>query len=292
MLKIIVPWLLAFRLKTIPAAISPVLVGTALALDNNQIIQWTIFISILISSILIQIGTNLSNDLSDFINGADTNKRLGPIRAAQSGLISVEKLKSGMILSFGLSMCFGLYLVAVGGYIIVIIGLLSIISGYLYTSGPYPLGYNGLGDIFVFVFFGLVAVMGTFYLHTSYINFESLICGMIIGSLSTAILVVNNIRDIDTDLKSGKNTLAVIFGLKFSKLEFSTLILLPYFLIIYLYFLINNISIFLAFFTLPIAFILVYEIYNKTGVELNDVLARTARLLLIFSFIFSFSLIT
>jgi 1,4-dihydroxy-2-naphthoate octaprenyltransferase len=292
MLKIIVPWLLAFRLKTIPAAISPVLVGTALALDNNQIIQWTIFISILISSILIQIGTNLSNDLSDFINGADTNKRLGPIRAAQSGLISVEKLKSAMILSFGLSMCFGLYLVAVGGYIIVIIGLLSIISGYLYTSGPYPLGYNGLGDIFVFVFFGLVAVMGTFYLHTSYINLESLICGMIIGSLSTAILVVNNIRDINTDLKSGKNTLAVIFGLKFSKLEFSILILLPYFLIIYLYFLINNISIFLAFFTLPIAFILVYEIYNKTGVELNDVLAKTARLLLIFSFIFSFSLIT
>ena len=169
-------------------------------------------------------------------------------------------------------------------------GLLSIISGILYTAGPYPLGYNGLGDIFVFIFFGVVAVMGTYYLNTLTINIESLVCGIIIGALSTAILIVNNIRDVKTDAASGKNTLAVKLGLTFSKIEFLIMVLLPYILSLYLYFLINDLGIFLSFFTLPISFNLIYQIFNKTGDKLNEVLVKTARLLFIYSLLLTIGL--
>jgi len=291
MIKALSPWIIASRLKTLPAAISPVLVGTALAYNSINEIQISILLSIILASILIQIGTNLSNDLSDFIKGTDNEERLGPVRAAQSGLLTINQLKLGIIISFGLSILFGIYLVNIGGYIIVLIGVLSIISGILYTAGPFPLGYNGLGDIFVFIFFGIIAVSGTFYLHTLIFNFESLICGIIMGSLSTSILVVNNIRDANTDVKTGKKTLAVILGMKFSKIEFSVLVLLPYCLILFLFLLINKLGIFLSFFTMPIAFSLVYQIYHKTGSDLNYVLSKTARLLFVFSLLLSLGLI-
>ena len=284
------PWIIAFRIKTLPAAISPVLVGTALAFKMSNNFNLVTFLSILSASILIQIGTNLSNDLSDFLKGADTKDRLGPIRVAQSGLLTTDKLKLGIIISFSLAILFGFYLVTIGGYIIILIGLLSIISGILYTSGPYPLGYNGLGDIFVFIFFGIIAVMGTYYLQTLTINVESLICGIIMGSLSTAILVVNNIRDVITDADSGKNTLAVKLGLTFSKIEFLIMVFLPYILSLYLYLLINDMGIFLSFFTLPISFNLIYQIFNKVGDQLNGVLVKTARLLFIYSLLLTIGL--
>ena len=290
MFKILLPWIIAFRIKTLPAAISPVLVGTALAYKISNDFNLVIFLSILSASIFIQIGTNLSNDLSDFLNGADTRNRLGPIRVAQSGLLTIDKLKLGIIISFSLAILFGFYLVSVGGNIIILIGLLSIISGILYTAGPYPLGYNGLGDIFVFIFFGVVAVMGTYYLNTLTINIESLVCGIIMGALSTAILIVNNIRDVKTDATSGKNTLAVKLGLTFSKIEFLIMVLLPYILSLYLYFLINDMGIFLSFFTLPISFNLIYQIFNKTGDKLNEVLVKTARLLFIYSLLLTIGL--
>ena len=290
MFKILLPWIIAFRIKTLPAAISPVLVGTALAYKISNDFNLVIFLSILSASIFIQIGTNLSNDLSDFLNGADTGDRLGPIRVAQSGLLTIDKLKLGIIISFSLAILFGFYLVSVGGNIIMLIGLLSIISGILYTAGPYPLGYNGLGDIFVFIFFGVVAVMGTYYLNTLTINIESLVCGIIMGALSTAILIVNNIRDVITDAASGKNTLAVKLGLTFSKIEFLIMVLLPYILSLYLYFLINDLGIFLSFFTLPISFNLIYQIFNKTGDKLNEVLVKTARLLFIYSLLLTIGL--
>ena len=290
MFKMLFPWIIAFRIKTLPAAISPVLVGTALAYKISNDFNLVIFLSILSASIFIQIGTNLSNDLSDFLNGADTGDRLGPIRVAQSGLLTIDKLKLGIIISFSLAILFGFYLVSVGGNIIMLIGLLSIISGILYTAGPYPLGYNGLGDIFVFIFFGVVAVMGTYYLNTLTINIESLVCGIIIGALSTAILIVNNIRDVKTDAASGKNTLAVKLGLTFSKIEFLIMVLLPYILSLYLYFLINDLGIFLSFFTLPISFNLIYQIFNKTGDKLNEVLVKTARLLFIYSLLLTIGL--
>ena len=284
------PWIIAFRIKTLPAAISPVLVGTALAFKMSNNFNLVTFLSILLASILIQIGTNLSNDLSDFLKGADTKDRLGPIRVAQSGLLTTDKLKLGIIISFSLAILFGFYLVTIGGYIIILIGLLSIISGILYTSGPYPLGYNGLGDIFVFIFFGIIAVMGTYYLQTLTINVESLICGIIMGSLSTAILVVNNIRDVITDADSGKNTLAVKLGLTFSKIEFLIMVFLPYILSLYLYLLINDMGIFLSFFTLPISFNLIYQIFNKVGDQLNGVLVKTARLLFLYSLLLTIGL--
>ena len=284
------PWIIAFRIKTLPAAISPVLVGTALAFKMSNNFNLVTFLSILSASILIQIGTNLSNDLSDFLKGADTKDRLGPIRVAQSGLLTTDKLKLGIIISFSLAILFGFYLVTIGGYMIILIGLLSIISGILYTSGPYPLGYNGLGDIFVFIFFGIIAVMGTYYLQTLTINVESFICGIIMGSLSTAILVVNNIRDVITDADSGKNTLAVKLGLTFSKIEFLIMVFLPYILSLYLYLLINDMGIFLSFFTLPISFNLIYQIFNKVGEQLNGVLVKTARLLFIYSLLLTIGL--
>ena len=284
------PWIIAFRIKTLPAAISPVLVGTALAFKMSNNFHLVTFLSILSASILIQIGTNLSNDLSDFLKGADTKDRLGPIRVAQSGLLTTDKLKLGIIISFSLAILFGFYLVTIGGYMIILIGLLSIISGILYTSGPYPLGYNGLGDIFVFIFFGIIAVMGTYYLQTLTINVESFICGIIMGSLSTAILVVNNIRDVITDADSGKNTLAVKLGLTFSKIEFLIMVFLPYILSLYLYLLINDMGIFLSFFTLPISFNLIYQIFNKVGEQLNGVLVKTARLLFIYSLLLTIGL--
>ena len=291
MIKALSPWIIASRLKTLPAAISPVLVGSALAYSSINEIQISIFLSIILASIFIQIGTNLSNDLSDFTKGTDNEERLGPVRAAQTGLLTINQLKLGIIISFGLAIFFGIYLVSIGGYIIVLIGVFSIISGILYTAGPFPLGYNGLGDFFVFIFFGIIAVSGTFYLHTLIFNSESLICGIMMGSLSTSILVVNNIRDANTDVKTGKKTLAVILGIKFSKIEFSVLVLLPFCLIIYLYLLINKLAIFLSFFTLPIALHLVYQIYHKTGSDLNNILFKAARLLFVFSLLLSLGLI-
>ena len=290
MIKFIIPWIIASRLKTLPAAISPVLLGTALAYHFHLSINLLIFFAIISASILIQIGTNLNNDLSDFLKGTDTIERLGPKRVAQTGLLTINELKNGIIFIFSLSILIGLYLVSIGGYIIVIIGLLSIISGILYTSGPYPLGYNGLGDIFVFIFFGIIAVTGTYYLNTLTINLESVICGIMLGCLSTAILVVNNIRDAKTDIKTGKKTLAVKLGIPFSKLEFSFLLILPFLLINYLFLLMNDMGVLLAIFTLPIAIHLIIQIYNKEGVHLNDVLVKTARLLFAFSILLSFGL--
>ena len=249
----IMPWIIASRIKTLPAAVCPVFVGTALAFNQKEQINFLIFFSILLASILIQLGTNFSNDLSDFIKGTDTDDRLGPRRAAQSGLLSVDHLKAGVLVTFFLSILIGFYLVSIGGYVIVLIGLSSIISGILYTEGPYPLGYNGLGDLFVFIFFGIIAVMGTFYLHTLNISFDSFICGCIVGSISTAIIVVNNIRDAKTDIKTGKKTLAVKFGILFSKIEYSILVTLPFILVIILFNEINDLGIFLTFFSFPIS---------------------------------------
>ena len=292
MLYNIKSWLIAIRLKTLPAAICPVMVGTALAYNNMDKINFVLFFTILFASLFIQIGTNFSNDLSDFLKGTDTIDRLGPKRAAQSGLLTVNQLKFGVIFSFSLSILFGIYLVSIGGYIIVIIGLLSIASGILYTEGPYPLGYHGLGDIFVFVFFGIIAVMGTFYLHTLKINMESFICGSIIGSIATAIIVVNNIRDAQTDILTGKQTLAVKFGIFFSQLEYSILVFIPFILIIFLYFSLKKLGLFLTFFLIPISINLIIMIYTKKGSQLNNILEKTARFLLLFSILLIIGLVS
>ena len=284
-------WLLAARLKTLPAANSPVILGCALAYHDGSF-YFYIFFMTLLAAVLIQVGANFANDVFDFEKGADQEDRLGPIRATQAGLISAEEMKKAMWQTFALAICVGFYLAFIGGWPIVIIGLASIAAGIAYTGGPYPLGYHGCGDIFVFIFFGLIAVPGTYYLQTGTVNALSLYLGVVMGMLSTAILVVNNLRDLDTDVLSGKKTLAVRLGKAFSKIQYSTLILIPFLLPLYIWRNVENeLSLLITIFSLPIAFHLIKQIYSLTGRDLNSVLSRTARFLFIFTLLFSAGLV-
>jgi len=284
-------WLLAIRFKTLSAAISPVILGSSLAFHDGIFYPFVFFMTLL-ASILIQIGTNFANDVYDYEKGSDREDRLGPLRATQMGLILPITMKKAMWLTFFFSICIGFYLVMIGGWPIICIGLLSIASGIAYTGGPYPLGYYGFGDVFVFIFFGIIAVSGTYYLQTGVVNFEVILLGVSIGMLSTAVLVVNNLRDINADKISGKRTLAVLFGEKFTKFEYSILMLLPFFFPIYMWLKFQNeFSLFITIFALPISLYLVKDIYNRSGRELNNILARTSRFLFVFSCLLSIGLI-
>ena len=283
-------WLIAIRIKTLPAAISPVILGTALAFHDGNSNSFILFMTLL-AAVLIQIGANFANDVYDFEKGSDRADRLGPQRATQSGLISPTDMKKGMWKIFALAIGVGFYLAYVGGWPIVIIGLASIAAGIAYTGGPYPLGYHGFGDIFVFLFFGLIAVPGTYYLQTGSVTEFSLWLGAVMGMLTTAILVVNNLRDRDADIISGKKTLAVRFGETFSKIQFILLVMLPFLLPFHLWRQWNKMSFLLTLFTLPIAVHLIIQLFNNTGADLNKVLAGTARFLFIFTLLLSAGLI-
>ncbi len=211
------PWFSAARVKTLPAAIAPVLVGTMIAYPN---IIWWVFASTILATLMIQIGTNFANDYFDFKNGVDNEDRLGPARATAEGWITPAMMKKGFIIAFGCSFLFGLALVYRGGLPILLIGLLSIAFGILYTGGPKPLGYLGFGDILVFIFFGPVAVAGSVYVHTLTWSWTALFFGCGIGAITNAILIVNNKRDIDNDRVSGKMTMVARFGLGFANIEY------------------------------------------------------------------------
>ncbi|HYX90253.1 MAG TPA: 1,4-dihydroxy-2-naphthoate polyprenyltransferase, partial [Myxococcaceae bacterium] len=199
-------WILAARPKTLAAAVMPVCVGTALAYGSGKGRAGPA-LAALAGALLIQIGTNLANDFFDFKKGADTGARLGPTRVTQAGLIAPEAVFTAAMLAFGAAVAVGLYLTWVAGWPILVIGLLSVASGYAYTGGPYPLGYHGLGDAFVFVFFGLVAVAGTYYAHALALTPLAVAAGVPLGALSTGLLAVNNLRDVETDARAGKRTL-------------------------------------------------------------------------------------
>ncbi|MFN8522849.1 MAG: 1,4-dihydroxy-2-naphthoate polyprenyltransferase [Chloroflexota bacterium] len=220
-------WLLAARPATLPAAVVPVLVGSAAAVPLAEM-RWVPFVAALVASILIQIGTNYANDLFDFLKGADHEGRLGPTRITQSGLASVGAVGVATALVFGLAVVLGLYLAWVGGWPIILVGVLAILAGLAYTGGPYPLGYHGLGDVFCFVFFGLVAVMGSAYLQTLTLAVRVLLAALPVGALVTAILVVNNVRDIPTDRVAGKKTLAVRLGDRGARSEYALLVIAGY----------------------------------------------------------------
>ena len=189
-------WIQAARIKTLYASLSPVMVGVALAANQGSI-NVLVFICTLIAAVFIQVGTNLANDYYDYKNGVDNKNRLGPDRVTQKGLLQPNQVKNGMIFSFIIALIFGFYLSFVGGWPIVLIGIVSILSGVLYTGGSKPYGYIGLGDIFVFIFFGVIAVPGTYYLQTNLISIPSILCGLSCGALSTSLIVVNNLRDMD-----------------------------------------------------------------------------------------------
>jgi 1,4-dihydroxy-2-naphthoate octaprenyltransferase len=205
-------WLMAARPRTLPAAIAPVLVGTACAYYFVEDIRCLAFAAALVGSILIQIGTNLANDYSDAKRGADTADRLGPVRVTSAGLIAPKRVLRATWIAFGLAALTGIYLATVAGPVIIVVGVLSIAAGVLYTGGPRPYGYAGMGELFVFLFFGLVAVNGSYYVQLEELDALPLALSISVGFLSTAILVVNNIRDLETDRRAGKRTLAVRLG--------------------------------------------------------------------------------
>ncbi len=280
------------RPKTLPAAAAPVIVGSAMAYSSGAFSLFPALAAFL-GALLLQIAVNLANDYFDFIKGVDTEERLGPRRATASGMINLKQMKIAIISTIFLAVLDGLYLVSVGGLPIVLIGVFSIISLLAYSGGPYPLASHGLGDLFVFIFFGLVAVCGTFYVQSLNLNWW-IVAGSLPSAMHiTAILVVNNYRDRETDERSGKRTLAVKIGERATRMEYFALIYLPY-AIPFLFLLKGKESLFilLPMVTLPMTFPLTQEIKGKyTGSELNKTLAGTAKLSLFFSILFSVGLI-
>jgi len=277
-------WLLAFRPKTLPAAIAPVIIGLSYAYHLGIFKPFITFCT-LFASILIQIGTNLANDVYDFEKGTDTEERLGPKRVTQAGLLTPQQVKKAMIFTFLFALLIGCYLAWIGGWPIVIIGSFAILSGIAYTGGPFPLGYNGLGDFFVFIFFGIVAVPGTFYLQGGEL-FDSfaIILGIVMGLMADCILIVNNIRDADNDIKTGKRTLAVIFGKKASKIQYSIFAIIPYLFPFWIFHhAFPKLAFFIVLFSLPICLRNIFDIWKKSGASLNLVLANTARLQFVYT---------
>jgi 1,4-dihydroxy-2-naphthoate polyprenyltransferase len=207
-------WAMAARPRTLPAAIAPVLVGSAAAawVSDGSDFRWGAFIAALIGSIFIQIGTNLANDYSDAKRGADTADRLGPVRVTSAGLVAPRRVLYATWLAFGVAVIAGIYLATVAGWVIIAVGAASIAAGVLYTGGPRPYGYAGMGELFVFLFFGLVAVNGSYYVQLEKLDWLPFWLSISVGLLSTAILVVNNVRDLETDRRAGKRTLAVRLG--------------------------------------------------------------------------------
>jgi 1,4-dihydroxy-2-naphthoate octaprenyltransferase len=203
---------MAARPRTLPAAVAPVLVGTAAAVEASDDIRVGAFVAALIGSVFIQVGTNLSNDYSDARRGADSVDRLGPVRVTSSGLVAPRRVLVATWVAFGIAVAAGIYLVAVAGLVILAVGVASILAGVLYTGGPRPYGYEGLGELFVFLFFGLVAVNGSYYVQLEQLDWLPFGLSLAVGFLVTAILVVNNVRDIETDQRAGKRTLAVRMG--------------------------------------------------------------------------------
>ncbi len=281
-------WILATRPKTLPAALAPVLIGTAMAVSAGSG-HLLAALAAGFGAIMIQIGTNFTNDYWDFKKGTDREDRLGPMRVTQAGLVTPEAMKRAIVIAFGLAFLAGVYLVARGGWPIVIIGLLSILFGILYTAGPVSLSYTGLADIFVFVFFGPVAVAGTYYVQTLEINSPVVLAGLAPGFFSMAILTVNNLRDVNTDRRAGKRSMVVRFGTTFAKVEYLMLVslgsLVPIAMVSGNR---EHLWALAAVLTLIPAALAVRTVFTATdGPTLNKTLADTGRLLLLYSLLFS-----
>jgi 1,4-dihydroxy-2-naphthoate octaprenyltransferase len=277
-------WLLAARPRTLPAAIAPVVVGTSLALTED-VFRPLAFAAALVGSVFIQIGTNLSNDYSDARRGADTEDRLGPVRVTAGGLLPPRRVLVGTYLAFGIAVLAGAYLAAVAGWELLVVGAASIGAGVLYTGGPRPYGYEGLGELFVFLFFGVVAVVGSYYVQTEELVWEAFALSVPVGLLAAAILVVNNVRDIDTDRRAGKRTLAVKLGRERARLLFAWMLAVAFAAPLAVA-AAGGLSWWLALTALawPLALPLVRTVRTRTdGPALNDALAATGRLLAAFS---------
>jgi 1,4-dihydroxy-2-naphthoate octaprenyltransferase len=275
-------WLVAARPRTLPAAVAPVLVGTALA-GSEGTFRALPFVAALVGSMFIQIGTNLSNDYSDARRGADTEDRLGPVRVTAGGLMPPRRVLVGTYVAFGIAVAAGLYLAAVAGWELLVVGGASILAGVLYTGGPRPYGYEGLGEVFVFLFFGIVAVAGSYFAQTQELRLEAVALALPVGLLAAAILVVNNVRDIDTDRRAGKRTLAVKLGRARARKLFMAMVTVAFLVPPVLIFSLSP-WVLLAWATLPLAPPLLRTVGTRTdGPALNEALAGTGRLLALYS---------
>ena len=285
-------WLMAARIRTLPAAIAPVLVGTALA-GWQHIFHPLRFVAALVGAIFIQVGTNLSNDYSDARRGADAEDRLGPVRVTAGGLVPPNQVLVATYVSFGVAVLAGVYLVVVAGWQLLLVGAASILAGVLYTGGPKPYGYEGLGEVFVFLFFGIVAVAGSYFVQVKHLDWKAFALAVPVGLLASAILVVNNFRDIDSDRRAGKRTLAVRLGRDTTRTMFAV--------IVYVAFLLAPVTwvfgpmkpwLLLPWLTLPLAAQIVREVRNRTdGPSLNQALAHTGMLQLAFCTLLSAGLL-
>ena len=281
-------WIMAARLRTLPAAVAPVLVGTALAVRDDEF-HALAFVAALLGAILIQIGTNLSNDYSDARRGADTEDRLGPVRVTAGGLVPPRKVLIATYLAFGGAVLVGMYLVYVAGPELLLVGAASILAGVLYTGGPRPYGYEGLGEVFVFTFFGLVAVTGSYYVHAERLPGEAILLAVPVGLLASAILVVNNVRDLETDRRAGKRTLAVRLGRPRTRVLYAVM-LAGAFLTAPVPWLFGDLDawVLLCWLALPVALRLVRTVRERTdGPALNGALAGTGMLQLAFCILLS-----
>lgn len=276
-------WVMASRPRTLPAAIAPVLVGTALAASEG-VFGPLVFAAAILSATFIQIGANLSNDYSDSRRGADTEDRLGPVRVTAGGLVAPSQVLVATWLAFAVAFAFGVYLIVVAGWVILAVGVVSILAGVLYTGGPRPYGYEGLGEIFVFLFFGVVAVTGSYYIQTESLSGEAFALSVPVGMLGAAILMVNNIRDIDTDRRAGKNTLAVKIGRLAARRLYAFTVYGAFLWLAIVAVVTEKPWLFLGMAALAFTPHLVRTVLNRTdGSSLNKALAGTAGLSALFS---------
>jgi 1,4-dihydroxy-2-naphthoate octaprenyltransferase len=276
-------WVMAARVRTLPAGIAPVLVGTALAGHDGTFRPLT-FVACVLGAVFIQIGTNLSNDYSDARRGADTEDRLGPVRVTAGGLVPPRQVLIATWLAFGVAVLAGAYLVATAGWILLAVGAASILAGVLYTGGPRPYGYEGLGEVFVFLFFGVVAVTGTYYAQVERLRGGAFVLAVPVGLLAAAILVVNNVRDLESDRRAGKRTLAVRLGRERTRALYAAMVY-GAFIIAPLAWPLGSLSawLFLPWPALPLALGLVRTVRRHVdGPSLNAALARTGLLQLAF----------
>ncbi|HEX3241020.1 MAG TPA: 1,4-dihydroxy-2-naphthoate polyprenyltransferase [Solirubrobacterales bacterium] len=287
-------WLQAARPRTLPAAVAPVLVGTAAAVQwAGELPRVGAFIAALVGSIFIQIGTNLANDYSDARRGADTADRLGPVRVTSAGLVTPQRVLTATYIAFAVAVACGIYLAVVAGIVILLVGAFSIAAGVLYTGGPRPYGYAGLGEVFVFLFFGLVAVNGSYYVQLEELDALPLGLSISIGFLATAIIVVNNVRDVETDRRAAKNTLAVRVGRANAVLLYRLLVL-GSFVVLPIALWAGEASMLplIGLLALPLAVPPLRTMANRTdGPSLNGALAQTGALLGVFSLLVTVGLL-
>lgn len=279
-------WLLAIRPRTLPAAAAGVIMGSALVWRDG-FFRLDAALACLLTAILLQIGSNLANDVFDFERGTDTPERSGPVRVTQAGLLTPSQVKTGMAVVFALAAVLGLYLAWLGGWAIILIGIAAILSAIAYTGGPFPLGYYGLGDLFVFIFFGFAAVAGTYYVQAGFVSVAAWWMAIPPGLIITAILVVNNLRDLENDRKAGKRTLAVMLGERATKVQYLFCMVVAYSVLpIAVSTGVISWSALLAWLSMPLAVRAAGVVLTRQGRPLNAALAGTGQTALLFSVLF------